>query len=193
MENHEISLVTFIVYLLLISGSIISWAVFGTKMLQFWTYSKRHKAMLTLFERSSFEELLLRPTGQCPLQRLFIDGMKSFTSLDCMSRALQRATAQELRQLESSMGVLACITATAPFVGLFGTIFGIMHAFEGLENIQTIAPGIAEALLTTAIGIGVAIPASISHILLTHRIKALTSDMDCFALDFINRAPHVYT
>jgi biopolymer transport protein TolQ len=111
--------------------------------------------------------------------------------MQSIERALQRAEASETTHLESMVAFLATTGSAAPFVGLFGTVWGIMNSFraigeKGAANLATVAPGIAEALIATAIGLMAAIPAVVAYNYFLRRIKVLTSEMDAFSNDFLN-------
>lgn len=111
--------------------------------------------------------------------------------LASIERALERARTAELTHLESMVPFLATTGSAAPFVGLFGTVWGIMNSFrnigaQGAANLATVAPGIAEALIATAIGLVAAIPAVMAYNYFVRKIKVLSSEMDGFANDFLN-------
>jgi biopolymer transport protein TolQ len=108
-----------------------------------------------------------------------------------IQRSLQRAAAAELSVIERSMSWLATTGAVTPFIGLFGTVVGIINAFQGLglektASIQAVAPGIAEALFTTAAGLFAAVPAVIAYNQFISRIKNVAAEMDDFSAEFIN-------
>ena len=111
--------------------------------------------------------------------------------MQSIERALERAQTAELTHLESMVPFLATTGSAAPFVGLFGTVWGIMNSFrdigtKGAANLATVAPGIAEALVATAIGLMAAIPAVIYYNYFLRKIKVLHSEMDGFSNDFLN-------
>jgi len=111
--------------------------------------------------------------------------------MQSIERALERAKTEELTQLESMVPFLATTGSAAPFVGLFGTVWGIMNSFrnigaKGAANLATVAPGIAEALVATAIGLMAAIPAVMAYNYFVRRIKVLDSEMETFSNDFLN-------
>jgi biopolymer transport protein TolQ len=127
-------------------------------------------------------------TGPRPL-------LKSVTAVD---RALLRAAAVEINKLERRLPFLATTASIAPFIGLFGTVWGIMIAFQGIgetgsTNLGVVAPGIAEALVATAAGLFAAIPAVYFYNHLTQRVKLFASEMDDFALEFLNIAERNFT
>jgi biopolymer transport protein TolQ len=121
--------------------------------------------------------------------------LKSLTAVD---RALMRASVVEMTKLESRVSFLATTASIAPFVGLFGTVWGIMEAFlnigdTGSTSLSVVAPGIAEALITTAAGLAAAIPAVVFYNQLSHRVKLFASQMDDFAMEFLNIAERNFT
>jgi len=110
-----------------------------------------------------------------------------------IERAMRRATTQQLTRLERSLSFLATTASTAPFVGLFGTVWGIMNAFRGLSvsqasTIQAVAPGISEALVATAVGLGAAIPAVVAYNHFVQRVRVLNAEMENFTSEFLNIA-----
>jgi len=111
--------------------------------------------------------------------------------LQSIERALERARTHELTRLESMVPFLATTGSAAPFVGLFGTVWGIMNSFrsigeKGAANLATVAPGIAEALIATAIGLMAAIPAVMAFNYFVRKIKVLSAEMEAFSNDFLN-------
>ena len=116
-----------------------------------------------------------------------------FGGIENVQRAMHRARTQEVTRLERGMTFLATTASTAPFVGLFGTVWGIMTAFLGLSSttsssIQAVAPGIAEALIATAVGLAAAIPAVVMYNRFARQMRVLTAEMDSFAAEFLNIA-----
>jgi biopolymer transport protein TolQ len=110
-----------------------------------------------------------------------------------VERAMKRAATQEITKLESSLTFLATTASAAPFVGLFGTVWGIMNAFRGLSvtqssSIQAVAPGISEALVATAIGLAAAIPAVMAYNHFAGQLRVLSAEMENFAAEFLNIA-----
>src|SRR4029077_227053 len=108
-------------------------------------------------------------------------------------RAMRRATNQEVTRLEKALTFLATTASTAPFVGLFGTVWGVMTAFRGLttaqtSSIQAVAPGIAEALVATAVGLAAAIPAVVAFNHFSREVRVLHADMENFGAEFLNIA-----
>ena len=119
-------------------------------------------------------------------------------SLAAVDRALLRASVVEVNKLERRIPFLATTASITPFIGLFGTVWGIMIAFQGIgatgsTNLGVVAPGIAEALVATAAGLFAAIPAVYFYNHLTHRVKLFASEMDDFAMEFLNIAERNFT
>jgi biopolymer transport protein TolQ len=111
--------------------------------------------------------------------------------IDNVDRTMRRAMTQEITRLEHRLTFLGTTAATAPFIGLFGTVWGIMTAFRGLStahtsSIQAVAPGIAGALIATAMGLAAAIPALMQHNGFARQIRVLTAEMDNFKAEFLN-------
>jgi biopolymer transport protein TolQ len=110
-----------------------------------------------------------------------------------VERAMRRAASNERNELEKLLTFLATVTSSAPFIGLFGTVWGIMNAFRGLSaggdsTIQAVAPGISEALVATAAGLAAAIPALVAFNHFNRRARVLANEMDHFISDFLNIA-----
>jgi biopolymer transport protein TolQ len=119
-------------------------------------------------------------------------------SLESLSRSLARAATVEVTRLERRVAFLATTATVTPFVGLFGTVWGIMNAFEDIgrmssASLAVVAPGISEALITTAAGLAAAIPAAVFFNFYNSRIKVLSAMMDDFALEFLNIVERNFT
>ena len=114
------------------------------------------------------------------------------SGIENVERALRKASLSETTELERNLSFLATVGSTAPFIGLFGTVWGIMHAFVNLSatasdlGIQTVAGPIAEALIATAIGLVAAIPSVMAYNYFNQKIKVLHADMESFSNDFLN-------
>lgn len=120
-------------------------------------------------------------------------GVDVDSDLGIVERALRRAELEESHRLEKGVTFLASVASAAPFIGLFGTVWGIMNAFHGLSNakgttIQAVAPGISEALVATAVGLAAAIPAAVAYNYFSASIKKFRQNMDSFAEEFLNIA-----
>ena len=208
--------------------SIWSWGIFLYKWWTFRRAAKQSAQFLEVFRRSNkFSEVqaVCRSLEDSPLVGLFQTGYAELTaqlrlgappeaanspnprppagrptlkSLPAVDRALLRAAAVEVNKLEKWVSVLATTASMSPFVGLFGTVWGIMGAFEkigetGSTSLQAVGPGIAEALVATAFGLAAAIPAVIFYNYLSQRIKIFASEMDDFAMEFLNIAERNFT
>ncbi len=198
------------VLIMLVGLSVISWYIIGYKayylrraqgesiefLESFWQ-SKRLDAIYQVSEnlkRSPISQLFR--AGYVELSKLKSgqeDGtlVAQLGGLENIERALRRAQTSETTQLESMVPFLATTGSIAPFVGLFGTVWGIMNAFINIgasqsATLATVAPGIAEALIATAIGLVAAIPAVMAFNYFTTRIRVLSSEMESFSNDFLN-------
>lgn len=202
-----------LVLLLLLSFSIISWGIILFKFFQvqrakgeserfmdfFWK-SKRFDAIASQVDRFASSPLtVLFNEGYSELKKVVetdskSDGTAFSTDLggvENVSRALRRATNSEITRLEKYLTFLATTGSTSPFIGLFGTVWGIMTAFEGIgktgsASLAVVAPGIAEALIATAIGLVAAIPAVMAYNHFQHKIRVLINEMDSFTTEFLN-------
>jgi biopolymer transport protein TolQ len=201
---------------LLIGFSIASWGIIFYKFKQVRTAKKESAEFIEIFwDRRNLSSIhdASRELKASPVAQVFRAGYEelvrvsrtkkdsspgeSFTTelggVENVSRAMKRATSLEITKLEKSLGFLATTASTAPFIGLFGTVWGIMNAFRGLSvthssSIQAVAPGIAEALIATAAGLAAAIPALMAYNHFAERIKVLATDMDNFSHEFLNIA-----
>jgi biopolymer transport protein TolQ len=116
---------------------------------------------------------------------------QSRLNLDAVQRVMQSAAISETTRLEKSLGLLASTASASPFIGLFGTVVGIIISFNGLSqsttaSIQAVAPGIADALIATAAGIAAAVPAVLGYNHYLNRVKILAAEMDSFSLQLLN-------
>ena len=207
-------LVVKLVLLVLIYFSVVSWAIIFFKLLQvhransesvrflefFWK-TKRFDSINSQLDRFSNSPLtVLFNEGYAELRKLMEKGEEKeepnvisteLGGVDNISRALRRATTSEITRLEKYLTFLATTGSTAPFIGLFGTVWGIMNAFKGIgetgsASLAVVAPGIAEALIATAIGLVAAIPAVMGYNHFQHKIKVLIGEMDNFSTEFLN-------
>ena len=206
------SVVVQIVMALLVVGSLASWTVIFGKL---FGLSKTRTANDD-FERafwagSSLNDLYAEATKagregagpESPMERIFASGMREFWKLrekrvvdtgalvDGARRAMRASFQRELDLIESNLSFLASVGSVSPYVGLFGTVWGIMHAFTGLANLQqvtlaTVAPGIAEALVATAIGLFAAIPAVIAYNRFARQIDRIAIQLESFIEEFSN-------
>jgi len=198
------------VLILLLFFSIYSWAIIITKWLWLRRAEAATKAFLVRFRSSAkLSDLYTEAEGeQSPIGRVFLAGYDEITgqldesggqvrSLEALSRVLQSETINQVTRMERSLSWLATTANASPFIGLFGTVVGIIIAFQGLttasaSSIQAVAPGIAEALIATAAGIGAAVPAAIFYNQFLNRVKTLTATLDRFALELLNLVERHY-
>ena len=200
-------LVAQLVLLILLGSSVMSWAIIAMKYRSLKAATDENVRFLNIFwHGKSIEEIFSKTERyqSSPVAAVFKSGVKELKKLsggdikpldvsgvDNVSRALLRASTAEVATLERHVSWLATVASAAPFVGLFGTVWGIMNSFQsigatGQANLSVVAPGISEALITTATGIGAAIPAVIAYNYFANSIKRLAVDMDCFSQDFLN-------
>jgi biopolymer transport protein TolQ len=205
------------VLLALVVFSFVSWAIILYKGIVLRRAYSQSETFLEVFRKSSkFSEVnsVCMQLKASPLVGLFQSGYlevnqqvraagnpatkPTVKSLEALSRALVRAATVEVTRLERRVSFLATTASVTPFVGLFGTVWGIMNAFEqigrmGSANLAVVAPGISEALITTAAGLAAAIPAAVFYNFYTTRIKVLSSMMDDFALEFLSIVERNFT
>lgn len=213
--NQDLSIVSLVmqaswVVQLVIAGlllmSLASWAVIFGKLIgisrirghnesfeqEFWS----GKNLADLYKTAS------NKVDSAPMERLFASGMREFlklrdrqldagSQLDGARRAMRASLQRELDTMEGNIGFLASVGSVSPYVGLFGTVWGIMHAFVGLSNLQqvtlsTVAPGIAEALVATAIGLFAAIPAVVAYNRFSRDIDRIAIQLESFMDEFSN-------
>jgi biopolymer transport protein TolQ len=135
-----------------------------------------------------------RASNSAVLERIFAAGMQEFLKakeIDAARRAMKAAYQREMDRLEANLPFLASVGSVSPYIGLLGTVWGIMHAFRGLANVQqatlaSVAPGIAEALVATAIGLFAAIPAVVAYNRYTADIDRLSIHFESFVEEFTN-------
>ena len=202
----QATLVVQVVMVLLAVLSIASW----TAIFQKWFSVRRAKRDTEDFERQFWggadlmrlHELASNPRRRGgALERIFEAGMSEYLKmrgrgdapamLDGARRAMRAAYQREMDALEARLNFLASVGSVSPYIGLFGTVWGIMHAFTGLSNLQqanlaSVAPGIAEALVATAIGLFAAIPAVVAYNRFANDIDRLANRFESFMEEFLN-------
>ncbi len=202
------SVVVQAVMLLLMVISISSWAAIFRKLFAL----NRVKSLNEVFERnfwsgSSLNDLFANasknPSEGGPMERIFASGMREFqkmrerrvtdagTMMDGARRAMRASFQREMDVVETHLSFLASVGSVSPYVGLFGTVWGIMHAFTGLAaltqvTLATVAPGIAEALVATAIGLFAAIPAVVAYNRFARDIDRIAIHQETFIEEFSN-------
>ena len=196
------------VVVLLVVMSVVSWAAIFRKVFAI----RRVRAHNDIFEREFWSGANLNDLYQTanqsarhggPMERIFASGMREYQKLrerrisdsgallDGARRAMRASFQRELDALETNRSFLGTVGSVAPYVGLFGTVWGIMHAFTGLASLAqvtlaTVAPGIAEALVATAIGLFAAIPAVVAYNRFAHDIDRVANAMETFMEEFSN-------
>jgi biopolymer transport protein TolQ len=198
----------------LIYFSVVSWAIIFYKLLQVHKANKESERFLAFFWQTKRFDAISSQVDRfanSPLSILFTEGYNELKKIgekgeeksdpkifsteiggvDNISRALRRATTSEITRLEKYLTFLATTGSTAPFIGLFGTVWGIMTSFKGIgetgsASLAVVAPGIAEALIATAIGLVAAIPAVMGFNHFQNRIRVLVAEMDNFSTEFLN-------
>ncbi|MET3108829.1 biopolymer transport protein TolQ [Oxalobacteraceae bacterium GrIS 2.11] len=203
------SIIVQIVMVLLLAVSLMSWNYIFRKRFAI----SKARTQTEEFEREFwsggsltelYKSLDQRSKRSGALERIFGAGMKEFhksrasgqsgdsaSLLDGARRAMRAAYQREMDALDSHLSFLASVGSVSPYVGLFGTVWGVMNAFRGLANVQqatlaAVAPGIAEALVATAIGLFAAIPALIAYNSCTHDIDRLAVRFETFVEEFSN-------
>ena len=197
-----------LVMLLLVGVSIASWAAIFRKLISL----GRIKALNDSFEKefwsgTSLNDLFAAAAQNArlsgPMERIFASGMREYqklrerrvsdasTLMDGARRAMRASYQREMDTVETNLSFLASVGSVSPYVGLFGTVWGIMHAFTGLASLQqvtlsTVAPGIAEALVATAIGLFAAIPAVVAYNRFARDIDRVAIRLETFIEEFSN-------
>ncbi|AWI52822.1 protein TolQ [Aquabacterium olei] len=202
------SIVVQIVMAILLAVSLTSWSIIFGKLIGL----KRIRQDNESFDREFWAGRTLQELYQdasrgegppSPQERIFASGMREFmklrerrvadvpTLLDGARRAMRASFQREMDLIESRLDFLGSVGSVSPYIGLFGTVWGIMHAFTGLSNLQqvtlaTVAPGIAEALVATAIGLFAAIPAVLAYNRFARDIDRIATQMESFIEEFSN-------
>jgi biopolymer transport protein TolQ len=209
---------------ILVLFSVGSWAIILFKNREYRRVERQTRTFLDVFRKSSkFSEVnaVCPSLPDSPLVGVFQAGYAELNaqfrltgagqtnpsptparptlkSLDAVDRALIRAATSEVSKLEKRITFLATAASVSPYIGLFGTVVGIMIAFNrigatGSTNLAVVAPGISEALIATAMGLFAAIPAVLAYNHFTHRVKEFSATLDDFALEFLNIAERNFT
>ena len=198
---QQTGLVAKIVLLILLGFSVFSWAIILAK----WSALKRARAQSGRFVRAFRKATRVQDVAAVaeqfkpsPLVGVFENAYDEYRRqgggaprITAIQRATQIAASEEMTRLERRLPWLATTGAVTPFIGLFGTVWGIIDAFQGLgtagaATLRAVAPGISEALITTAAGLFAAIPAVIAYNAFSHQIKEFAARSDDFALELLN-------
>jgi biopolymer transport protein TolQ len=201
-----------LVLIILIAFSVISWAIIFLKFRLFKGIEKNQVAFAKAFAEGKSLTVLyeLADKGpRSPLTEVFLSGYLEITRIqrerseapkgaslpsfpvDNVARAMRRASQEQVGSMEDLLPFLATTGSATPFIGLFGTVWGIMNAFSGIAatgnaTLATVAPGIAEALIATAAGLAAAIPAVMAYNYFLNRIRMVLNRMDSFNAEFVN-------
>lgn len=211
-------LVVKLTLLLLCGASVVSWALIIDKRRQFLQAVRANEPFLDSFWKATSLDVIfqqVQTNSQAPLARIFKTGYVELQKLatarqnptaedkptgppllsgiDNLQRSLNKAIDQEISALEDRLTILATIGSTGPFIGLFGTVWGIMSSFQqigvtGSANLAVVAPGISEALIATAIGLAAAIPAVVFYNHFLTHLKKQELTLTTFSSDFLNIA-----
>lgn len=190
--------------------SVFSWTVIFAKWQTFRGARRTNSRFLRAFRKASGLEAVMVASEQyrpSPLVSVFDFGYEeverqvkakgTLSNRTALERSLQLGVSEELAKLERNMNWLATTASVSPFIGLLGTVAGIITAFEGLgqqgaTSLSAIAPGISEALVATAFGLVAAIPAAIFYNLFGHKIREMGARMDDFTMEFLNMAERAF-
>ena len=195
---------TYVILGILVLASLYSWTVTFSKLSSFKTASRNDSRFLRAFRKATGLEAVLVASEQfrpSPLVSLFERGYEevsrqvksrgSLANQEAISRSLQLGVSEQMSRLEHNLNWLATIASVSPFIGLLGTVIGIIRAFENLgsagsTSLKSVGPGISEALIATAVGLFAAIPAAIFYNYFGHLLKEMGARMDDFSLEFLN-------
>jgi len=209
------SVVSYIVLMVLLFFSVVSWAVIYQKFSLFRRAEKEDQSFLALYWKLP-DLVELRRAGRqlkrSPIARVFLAGLDRLdpglslkteddlkgmeeseraVTIKILERTMKRAMEEETGEFESYLSFLATTGNVSPFIGLFGTVLGIINAFQGISQLGTasitaVAPGISEALVATAAGLLAAIPAVVAFNYFVNRLRKITSGMETFSMDFLS-------
>jgi biopolymer transport protein TolQ len=198
------------VMILLVLISLLSWTVIFSKWHVFSRAASHNFRFLRLFRKADSLPSVATAVQQFPLAPLVSVFEFGYEEVDrqvrthgqlrnrlAIERALQLGVGEELTKLERNMNWLASTASISPFIGLFGTVWGIIDAFSGLgqagtASLRAVAPGISEALFTTALGLFAAIPAAVAYNYFSHHMREIGARLDDFSLEFMNLAERTF-
>ena len=198
--------------LILLAFSVLTWYIIVYKGLFYYRAHRNNAAFLDMFRSGATLDQVhqwCEANPACPLGNVFSTGFRELVKIKAreetgdagtgsigsqnLERSLRRSAMVEIMTLENQLPLLATVSATAPFLGLFGTVWGIMESFStigsmGNTTLATVAPGIVDALVTTALGLIAAIPATIAYNHFLRKVRLHVADIETFANDFQNIA-----
>lgn len=199
-----------VVYVVLVLFSLFSWSIIFSKWSAFRHARDSNTRFLRAFRKATGLDAVVAASEQfrpSPLVAVFDFGYEevhrqvqsrgAVRNRLTLERALQLGVSEELAKLERNLNWLATTASVTPFIGLLGTVVGIIRAFhelgqQGGVNLRAVGPGISEALLATAVGLGCAIPAAIGYNHFSHVVKEIGARMDDFSLEFMNMTEKVF-
>ena len=214
----QASVIVQLILLVLLFFSVFSWTIIIFKRKTFRTATEQNKKFLDVFKKSrsltEVNESAKSLSRGARRPRCLLAGYKEMaylakqqksageegnggSRLENLSRALTKASNAEVARMEKMMGFLATTGSVSPFIGLFGTVWGIMDTFIGIgvtgsTSLVSVAPGIAEALIATAVGLFAAIPAVMAYNMFLHKLKDQITDMEDFSLELLSIAERLY-
>lgn len=211
LELMSHSVMVIVVLAILAGFSVFSWTVILSKWQSFRGARKANTRFLRAFRKATGFEAVMVASEQfrpSPLVAVFDFGYEeverqvksrgSVRNRAALERTIQLGISEEIAKLERNLNWLATTASVCPFIGLFGTVLGIISAFielgksQGSASLKSVGPGIAEALFTTAVGLGAAIPAAIFYNLFSQKIREMGARMDDFALEFLNMTERTF-
>jgi len=194
------------VMILLVLISVLSWTVIFGKWKVFKHARANNAGFLRMFRKAEVLDVVARAIESFPISPLVSVFEFGYEEVDrqlktkgvvrnklAIERSLQLGISEQMARLERHMNWLATTATVSPFIGLMGTVWGIIDAFSALgmagsASLRAVAPGISEALISTALGLMAAIPAAIAYNFFTHQLREMSARMDDFSLEFINLA-----
>lgn len=200
----NIGVIAMAVLVLLLLASLYSWTVILGKMGTFRKATQQSRRFVKMFRNASRLQEIATMAADCPaspLAQVFEDVYETYKrqtggsgppkNITPLERSAQTAASEAVTLLERRMTWLATIATASPFVGLFGTVMGVVDAFSGLgtagaATLRAVAPGISEALITTAAGLFVAVPALVAYNQFSSRIRVFASAVDDFCRELLN-------
>ena len=201
---------TALVLAVLLFASVLSWTIIFSKLMAFRRMQRENRDFLRMFRKAGRMDLAAAAADKfrgAPLVGVFDFGYsevsrqwnsrQAIINKGALERTLQLGSSEEIARLEHNLHWLATVASVAPFIGLFGTVLGIIDAFQALSlsgatSMRTVGPGIGRALVATAVGLFAAIPAAVAYNHFGQMIKEIGQRMDDFALEFLNLTERNY-
>jgi biopolymer transport protein TolQ len=195
---------TYAILFILLVFSISSWTIIFSKLSSYGAARKSDERFLRAFRKANGLEAVVVASEQfrpSPMVAVFDQGYQEVSrqvksrgrlaNHDAIERSLTLGTSEQMSRLEQNLSWLATTASVSPFIGLLGTVLGIIRAFQNLgsagsTSLRAVGPGISEALIATAVGLFAAIPAAIFYNIFGHRLKEMGDRMDDFSLEFLN-------